>query len=218
MEIRYLGHSAFEFKGKSASLITDPFDPEMLGISWPKNTSATIVTVSHQHKDHNRADLVEGTPLVIDLPGEYEKSGIRINGFESFHDSSSGSERGINTIFHIEYEGLTIVHCGDLGHQIDDDTLELIGTVDILCVPVGGHFTIGPEEAVKVVRAIDPRIIIPMHFNEPRLKQDEVGALSTVEDFLSAMGTPVVERLKKLTIKKDDLLEEQAKIVVLEAN
>jgi L-ascorbate metabolism protein UlaG (beta-lactamase superfamily) len=218
MEIRYLGHSAFELKGKSASLITDPFDPDKVGLAWPKNISATIVTVSHQHADHNRADLIEGTPLVIDLPGEYEKSGIRINGFESFHDGSSGSERGINTIFHIEYEGLTIVHCGDLGHQLDDDTLEQIGTVDILCVPIGGHYTIGPEEAVKVVRAIDPRIIIPMHYSHPDLKLSKADELSSVEDFLSAIGTPVVERLKKLTIKKEDLLEEQAKVIVLEAN
>ncbi|KXK08835.1 MAG: metal-dependent hydrolase [Microgenomates bacterium OLB22] len=218
MEIRYLGHSAFLLKGKTASLITDPFDPDKVGLPWPKSTSASIVTISHHHTDHNRSDLVEGNPLVIDLPGEYEKSGIRINGIESFHDAANGAERGTNTIFHIEYEGLTIVHCGDLGHQLDDDTLEQIGTVDILLIPVGGHYTIGPEEAVKVARAIDPRIIIPMHYGHPDLKLSKATELSSVQDFISATGTPVVEKLTKLVVKREDLVEEQAKVVILEAN
>ncbi len=93
MEIKYLGHSSFLIKTKDAKIVTDPFDPIVTGIKFPK-IEADVVTVSHDHRDHNQAKLVDGNPLIIDMPGEYEKKGVRIFGYRSYHDKKQGTERG----------------------------------------------------------------------------------------------------------------------------
>lgn len=95
MEITYLGHSSFKIKTKTAVVVTDPFPSEMLGFKFPK-TEADIVTISHQHEDHNCLKLIEGDPFIISEPGEYEVKGVSVFGYPSFHDSASGAERGEN--------------------------------------------------------------------------------------------------------------------------
>ena len=90
MDIKYLGHSSFFIKGKEAKLVTDPFDPKMVGMRFPK-VEADIVTVSHNHPDHNQIGLVQGTPLIIDWPGQFEKKGMRVSGYKSFHDKKKRS-------------------------------------------------------------------------------------------------------------------------------
>src|SRR3990167_11209038 len=94
MDVKYLGHSAFFIKSKEAKLVTDHFEPQMVGLKFPK-VEADIVTVSHQHKDHNQTQLVVGTPLVIDMPGEFEKKSIRILGYQTFHDKQRSEERRV---------------------------------------------------------------------------------------------------------------------------
>src|SRR3989338_4498288 len=103
MDITYLGHSSFRIKAKTGSVVTDPFDPEACGIKFPK-TSATIVTISHQHKDHNFFGGVEENPLIIDGPGEYEASNIKVYGIMSYHDGENGAKRGNNTIYRINLD------------------------------------------------------------------------------------------------------------------
>ena len=107
MDIKYLGHSSFLIKTKTARIVTDPFDPEMVGLKFPK-TEADVVTISHNHKDHNQFKNVSGIngvdPLIIDMPGEFEKLGVRIFGFQSFHDKTHGSERGENIMYKFESE------------------------------------------------------------------------------------------------------------------
>ena len=97
MDIKYLGHASFFIKSKEAKLVTDPFDPQMVGLKFPK-IEADIVTVSHHHKDHDQAQLVSESPLVIDSPGEYEKKGLRVFGYKTYHDKKKGLERGANTV------------------------------------------------------------------------------------------------------------------------
>jgi len=214
MEIKYIGHSSFFIKTKTAKIVTDPFNPQQVGLKFPKY-EADIVTVSHSHGDHNFVEGIKESPLVIDWPGEFEKNEVRITGFQTFHDKKLGEERGPNTIFKMESENLSILHCGDLGHVLDDATVETIGTVDVLLIPVGGFYTINPEEAVKVINEIEPSIVIPMHFGRPELNQ-EIGAnLQPLEAFLKAIGAPDVQPVEKLTIKKEDLVAEDMKVVVL---
>lgn len=213
MDITFLGHSSFKLRGKSASLITDPFDPEMVGLKYPKN-EADIVTISHDHGDHNKADLVSGVRKIVSLPGEYEIMGVSILGYPSFHDSKKGELRGKNTIFIIEMDELRIAHLGDLGHGLDDSTVEALGNIDVLMIPVGGEYTIGPEDAVELVRTIEPYVIFPMHYQASGLDQKVFEKLKTVDDFISSMGLPVV-RDSKFSLKKQEMTEDQ-KIVVLE--
>jgi L-ascorbate metabolism protein UlaG (beta-lactamase superfamily) len=215
MEITYLGHSSFKIKTKTATVITDPFDPKMVGLKY-SGVEGEIVTVSHNHGDHNAIDRVSGIKKVVDGPGEYEISGVSIMGFKTFHDDKGGAERGENTVFVIEAEGLRIVHLGDIGHAIPDELLEEIGDIDILMIPVGGFYTIGPKVAIEIITKAEPYFVLPMHYKTADLSPTLAEKLSTLEDFLKESGLPV-ENLPKFTLKKEDILEDQnTKVIVLE--
>ncbi len=215
MDITYLGHSSFKIKTKTATIITDPFDPKTVGLKY-SGVEGEIVLVSHQHKDHNAVEKVSGVKKVVEGPGEYEISGVSIIGYPSFHDNKNGEERGKNTVYVIEAEGLRIVHLGDLGHTISDDFAGEIGSIDILMIPVGGSFTIGPKEAVEAASKIDPYFILPMHYKTPEMNQEEFGSLEPKETFLKEIEL-TVEILPKLSIKKEDIVEDQStKVIVLE--
>ena len=213
MDIVYLGHSSFRIKGKNAVVVTDPFDPKMVGLKY-SGVEGDIVTVSHNHNDHNQTSLVKNVKKVVVGPGEYEIMGVSILGFASYHDGAKGEKRGPNTIYVFEMDDLRICHLGDLGHELSEDLVEALGDIDILFVPVGGEFTIGPEGAVKVVQAVEPTLTIPMHYQALGLNQESFKVLAPVEAFLKEVGL-TVERLPKLTVKKEDLGEDQ-KVVVLE--
>jgi L-ascorbate metabolism protein UlaG (beta-lactamase superfamily) len=215
MDITYLGHSSFKIKTKTATVITDPFDPQMVGLKY-SGAEAEIVTVSHSHHDHNAVDKVAGVKKIFDGPGEYEVMGVSIIGYPSFHDTREGAERGKNTIFVFEADGLRVAHLGDLGHVLSDDLVNEIGSIDILMIPVGGGFTIGPKEATEIVGKIDPYFILPMHYSVPGLNGQTFAGLGPVETFLKEIGMSV-ERLPKFTLKPEDILEDQSsKVIVLE--
>ena len=141
MDITYLGHSAFKIKGKHIVIITDPYSEKMVGLKFPRHLTGDIVTVSHDHDDHNFIANVEGKPFVVNGPGEYEIKDTAIMGLSTFHDGQKGSTRGKNTMYRIELDGLVILHGGDLGHTLSDHDLDELGNVDILLVPVGGTYT-----------------------------------------------------------------------------
>lgn len=212
MEIVYLGHASFRLKGKNAVVVTDPFDPDMVGLKFPKVT-ADIVTVSHEHKDHSAVENVKDFRMIIDSPGEYEVKGVSIIGFSSFHDDSKGQLRGKNTVFVIEMDNLRIAHLGDLGRKLTGSEKDVLGGVDILMIPVGGVYTIGPEEAAETVREVEPYIVLPMHYRTEGMNEQNFGKLHSFEDFLKISNLPVV-REDKLAVTKESLGEEQ-KIVIL---
>ncbi len=212
MEIKYLSHSSFLIKTKDAKLVMDPFDPKFTGLKFPKQ-EADIVTISHDHKDHNHRELIDGAPLFITWPGQFEKKGIRIWGFSSFHDKVGGKERGENVMYKIESEGISILHCGDLGTGLTDDQLDEIGDVDILLVPVGGKYTITADEAISLIKKVEPSVVIPMHYGRPDLI---VEGLEPLEVFLKKMGAEQTEPLDKLIVKKEDFaLDTAMRVVVL---
>lgn len=214
MEITYLGHSSFRLRGKNCSVVMDPFDPDILKIRLSK-ASAEIVTISHKHKDHSRSDLVSDVKKVIDGPGEYEISGVSFIGIPSYHDDKKGALRGKNTIFVVEMDGLRIAHLGDLGQTLTDQELSAVGSIDILMVPVGGTYTIGPAEAAQTVRDIEPKIILPMHFKMDGVVSETNSVLEKVDPFLSALGLRV-EKLPKLVVKEGSLTEGEELVVLLE--
>lgn len=216
MDITYLGHSSFKLRGKSATLITDPFDPAV-GFPFPQ-VSADIVTISHSHFDHTAVDSISGTsrrdqPFVIRAPGEYEILGISIRAISSFHDDQQGKLRGQNLIMAIRVDGVHLAHLGDLGHPLTDSQIQNLGPVDILMVPVGGIFTIGPKLAASTVENIDPSIVIPMHYRSDN-HSDSFKDLLPLSDFLKEMGIEPVTAQEKLTLTAGNLPEE-TEVVVL---
>lgn len=179
LKIQWLGHASFIITlSDGKKIMTDPVDPK---VGYPKpGLAADVVTVSHQHFDHNAVKTVVGKPNIVQKEGLSSIGDIKITGIPSFHDNSKGSQRGRNTIFVIEAEGLRVCHLGDLGHVLDADQVVQIGSVDILLVPVGGFYTIDASEAVKVVGQIKPKIIVPMHYKTRYIDFP----ISTAEPFL----------------------------------
>ncbi|MBI2334874.1 MBL fold metallo-hydrolase, partial [Candidatus Daviesbacteria bacterium] len=181
MDIYWYGQACFKLKGKFATVIIDPFDPDFTGLKLPKDLSADVFLSTHDHQDHNHV----GEGMVFKQSGEYEVKGVVITGISSFHDNSEGSERGRNIIFHLLMDNLNIVHLGDLGQaRLTEQQLAQIGETDILLVPVGGVYTVDAKQASEIVAQLEPKIIIPMHYKIEGLKFE----LDGVDKFLKEMG------------------------------
>lgn len=215
MDIYWLGQACFKLKGKNSTVLIDPYDANFTGLKLPKDLSADIVLSTHEHEDHNNTQAV-GTvdghePMVFKESGEYEVSGVIITGISSFHDNTQGSERGLNTIFHIILDGLNIVHLGDLGQsKLTEEQIAQISETDILLVPVGSIYTIDGKGASDIVSQLEPKIIIPMHYFIEGLKFQ----LEPVDKFLKEMGVENVVPQPKLSITKDKLPEEPMVVVL----
>lgn len=168
MEIKWLGHSSFLITTNDGTkILTDPFDNTIGYNVYTGN--ADIITVSHDHYDHNYLREVKGTPTLVDKPMTYDLGNIKIHGISSYHDEVKGLKRGSNIIFVIEADGYKLAHLGDLGHLLDFDTINLLNNLDVLFIPIGGNYTIGPKEAVKLCDILDSKLIIPMHYKTPAL-------------------------------------------------
>jgi len=211
MEITYLGHSAFKLKSKTTSVVTDPYG-DGIGIKFSK-IPADIVTISHDHSDHNNSSKVTDVKRVITGPGEYEISGVSIIGMKTYHDEKKGKERGVNTIYVFEMEGVRLCHLGDLGHKLSDNKIEEVGDIDVLFIPVGGVYTIGSKKAAELARDMEPRFIVPMHYKSSDLDTKTFGELEKVQAFVSEIGVPH-EEMPKLQVKKG-LVDEDQKVVIL---
>ena len=143
MIIKWLGHASFFISSKGIDIITDPINEKSGYPLLPR--SADIVTISHQHWDHNAAEGIAGPPRVFEGAGQHELDGVLISGINAYHDKNQGRDRGTNTIFKISAEGINVVHLGDLGHIPGPQQVEEIGPVDVLLIPVGGVYTVDAE-------------------------------------------------------------------------
>lgn len=209
MQITWLGHACFKIQGKEATIITDPYEKKV-GLKLPQ-LNADIVTVSHDHYDHNNSTAIHNEPFVIDTPGEFEVKRVFIHGIHSWHDEKEGADRGNNTIFVFDFEDIKIAHLGDLGTTLSDTQLERLERVDILMIPVGGTYTIDAKQAAAVVNQIEPRIIIPMHYKIPGLTLK----LAAVDAFCNEMGVKKNGPEEKLKISKKELPAEESRVVIL---
>ena len=199
MEITWFGYSCFRLKGKNTTVITDPCPPS-LGYILDK-PSAGIVTLSHDHPDHNYLEGVSGSPRVISRPGEYEIGGVLIIGLPAYHDDEKGIVYGKNNVFAIEVDDVNICHLGDIGHALSAKQIEELGTVDVMLVPVGGGTTINAGQAAALVRSIEPKIVIPMHYKTPGLTKE----LENVDKFLKEMGLTEAVPQPKLVVNRSTL-------------
>jgi L-ascorbate metabolism protein UlaG (beta-lactamase superfamily) len=211
MEIKYLGHSCFRIKNKQGVLVTDPFESDYVGLKFSK-TEADICTISHEHKDHNCIKDFTNSPIIIRGPGEYQTHGFTISGYKTFHDEQNGKIRGANTIYIIETEGVRMLHLGDLGHSLDDALLDVIDTIHILFIPIGGVYTIDSKIAAKLTRTIEPSIVIPMHFKTVGVSRD-FEQLSDTSLFGKELAKQP-ETLPKLVFTPSDLTEDLRLVVM----
>jgi L-ascorbate metabolism protein UlaG (beta-lactamase superfamily) len=204
MKVKWLGQACFLLTSESGlRIITDPYTPGGYGLDYaPPAEPADIVTVSHDHADHNNVAAVKGNPQVVRGVGSHEAKGIQFKGVASAHDQSSGKERGANTIFCFALDGINLCHLGDLGHDLSDQAVAAIGDVDVLLIPVGGNFTIDAAAANRVCQKLAPKVVIPMHFKNARCPNFPVAG---VEDF--TRGRPQAKAIdgSEIELKKGQL-------------
>ncbi len=204
MKVKWLGHACFLLTSDSGlRIITDPYTPGVFGLEYaPPAETADIVTVSHDHADHNNVAAVKGNPQVVQGVGSHEAKGIRFKGIATAHDETSGKERGPNTIYCFTLDGINVCHLGDLGHDLSDQTVADIGDVDVLLIPVGGNFTIDAPIANGICKKLAPKVIIPMHFKNARCPTFPVAG---VEDFAQERRQVKTIPDSEIELKKEQL-------------
>ena len=179
IQIQWLGHSCFRVECQGYVIVLDPFAPGSVpGCKDIQNVEADQVLCSHEHGDHTyRAGVI----LREDSP----ENPFTITALPWYHDDQQGALRGPNTIYVLEAQGLRVAHFGDVGCMPSQEVLDQLKNLDAIMLPVGGHFTVGPQEAMDIVKAIQPRVVIPMHY-----RSDEFGfeVLGTVGAFLEVCG------------------------------
>jgi L-ascorbate metabolism protein UlaG (beta-lactamase superfamily) len=204
-----LGHSCFHILPEDGpSVLTDPFD-EAVGYVLPQ-VEADIVTVSHNHHDHNNVAAVKGKPAVVRGPGRHSALEVEFRGYETYHDEAHGKLRGSNTIFCFQLDGMRFCHLGDLGHVLSEKEVSAIGSVDILFIPVGGVYTIDSAGARAVENQLSPRITLPMHYHTEAL----TFYLDRVDGFIK--DRDYEGPLEILQLKCEDLSGLSKKIILLQ--
>jgi L-ascorbate metabolism protein UlaG (beta-lactamase superfamily) len=210
VDVTWLGHGCFRLRGKAAAVVNDPYPPA-LGPRLPR-LEADLLTISHEHENHAYLRAVKDGAYVISGPGEYEVAGVVVNGLPTYHDTARGAEHGRNTVYVIELDDVRVCHLGDLGHGLDDAMLGAIGNVDLLLAPVGGGRALDGARAAEVVRQVEPRVVVPMHYALPGVRKD----LASVDLFLKEMGVEAAEPQAKLSIQASSG-ESETRVVLLEA-
>jgi L-ascorbate metabolism protein UlaG (beta-lactamase superfamily) len=208
LDVTWLGHGCFRLRGRSAAVVTDPYPPA-IGLKLSR-LDADLVTVSHEHENHNYTQVVRDA-YEIRGPGEYEVAGVSVIGVPTYHDAEKGAKHGGNTVYLIEIDDVRVCHLGDLGHKLDDAEAEAISSPDVLLVPVGGSTALNAVQAAEVVRQLEPRFVVPMHYAIPGLKLQ----LDSLDRFLKEMVVTSSEPQPKLSVQKSSG-EYDTKVVVLE--
>lgn len=206
MILKYLGHAAFELDlADGRRIVFDPYESGAydgaLGYG-PIEAGHDVAVVSHDHADHRFDGVTSRAATVVEKAGTADLGdGLRITSFETFHDESRGSERGPNLVSIVEAEGLRLAHLGDLGHPVTAAQAPALKGVDVMLIPVGGHFTLDAQGARAVVEEFSPRIVVPMHF-----KTGKCGfPIAPVDEFTLQMGDFETPGSSELELSADSL-------------
>jgi L-ascorbate metabolism protein UlaG (beta-lactamase superfamily) len=220
MRLRWFGQSAFSLAGDGGSIVLDPFGemPESTRsrIRWDyppvSGVDADLLLVTHEHFDHNAVEVVGGDPHTIRATaGTWDTPLGQVVGIASEHDAVAGTQRGPNTIFVFELDGLRFAHFGDFGQlALRPEQREAIGKVDVLFLPVGDGPTVGGKRAAAIVRELGPRLVVAMHY-----RTEAIGFLEPPDAFLAALAEARVERAEESEVDLEPFLGEAAAPVVL---
>jgi L-ascorbate metabolism protein UlaG (beta-lactamase superfamily) len=220
MQVDWYGQSAFRLTGETHTVFIDPFSDlsglEARGIQFEypaiDGVRADLLLITHEHQDHNGGEAISGSPPVLrSTAGRLESPIGEVMAIASEHDQAAGTERGPNTIFVFELDGLRVGHFGDFGQrELRPEQAAAIGALDLLILPVGGGPTIGAAEAASIANSLGPRWVVPMHYRTPR-----ISFLETADEFLSSMGS--VRRLEGTSFDTGELEEGSEPLVVVPA-
>ena len=201
VEIKWHGHAFFTITlSNGYTIAIDPHDGLSIGLKRP-SVKADLILVTHDHFDHNAVEIARknGTRIFKSFYGEANIDNILIKGYRTFHDKFGGRRRGENTIYKLSVEGINIAHLGDLGHIITGELVNELKDLDVLMIPIGGVYTIGPDEAWEIITTLNPKITIPMHYWIRGLTLP----LHRIDDFLAYVKKIRVERLSSNTLSLD---------------
>jgi L-ascorbate metabolism protein UlaG (beta-lactamase superfamily) len=220
MEITWYGHSCFRLTERNyATVVTDPFDSKSIGYDSLRLRS-DIVTVSHDAPGHSNTDAVKGTSHIIDGPGEFEIGGVFVTGVQTDGSGSgkkktkareNGAPPARNTIYVFDYDGITVAHLGDLKEVPTQSEIELLGTINVALVPVGGGGGLNAAKAAEVISLIEPNLVIPMHYATPAAKI----SLDSLNKFIKEMGLSKADTQPSLKVTRSGLPDE-TRVVVLD--
>ena len=198
MEITWLGHACFRLRSDDLVVVTDPF-PASLGLR-PENRQAAVVTISNTHPNHSNRLEVGGSPKVFDAPGEYEYSGVAARGvMTSLKEGQPQKER--NVAYSIVMDNVNVCHLGDIATPLTTRQVEELQPVDVLLAPAGGGCTLELERILQLMQDLDPKIVIPMHYQIPGATEP----LGNLDTFLQLMGVSEVQPRRSLTVTTGNL-------------
>jgi len=210
MEITWYGHSCFRLTERNyVTVVTDPFDSKSVGYD-PLKLKAEIVTISHDAPGHNFSDAVKGTTHVLTGAGEFEIGGVFITAVQIDGSVKKSKDKVRNTVYVFDYDGITVAHLGDLQQIPTQSEVELLGTVNVALIPVGGGNSLNAAKAAEVVSMLEPNIVVPMHYATPdsKIKLDELNK------FLKEMGLGKQEAQPALKVTRTSLPSETHVVVL----
>ncbi len=214
MKLTYMAHACFLLEVNGLRIVFDPYKYKAFdgAVGYDRlNISADVVLLSHHHDDHAGIEEISGQFDVIDGPGEWEYQGVRIKGIASYHDPEGGRLRGQNTVFVVSTEALSVAHLGDQGF-VDPNLIKELADVDLLMVPIGGTYTLGPEEACEFVSKLPaPKTIVPMHYKTARLGFPIKG----LDEFLAVCNDVPFIDIGSSQVQVEDILESEGKKIVI---
>lgn len=212
MVITHHGGQCFKVTLGDLTLV---FDPIAKGATWPAvRFGADIALISRDHPDMNGVEEVtygDKKPFVINGPGEYERQGVTVQGFlsKSTYPEQTDHSQSANTIYSVSIEDMTLVHLGALSdRELPHEVRENLDEIDVLFVPIGGGGVLSPAAAHELAVALEPKIIIPMHWNSG------TGRSKVLDAFLKETGNGS-EETDKVTLKKKDLIGRDGSILVV---
>lgn len=212
MEITWYGHSCFRLTERGmASVVCDPFDHRAVGFESLK-LKADIVTISHDVPGHNYVNAVKGDYYLIRGPGEYEIGGVFITGVQTNGHTRKTENEPRNTLYVIDYNGITVAHLGAINRVPTQTEVEALGPVKIALVPVGGGSGLNASKAAEVISLLEPNIVIPMHYAAPSCTIK----LEPIQKFLKEMGLSDVQPEASIKVTNPNSLPEETKVVVLD--
>lgn len=199
--VEWHGHACVSIKRSDGyTIVFDPHDGVSIGLPRPR-VKGDLILVSHDHFDHNAVEAVKkyNSRVFKEFHGESLIDDIKIKGIKTYHDKFQGRRRGINTIYIVEVEGYRIAHLGDLGHKPSNEIINELRNLDLLIIPVGGTYTIGPDEAWDIIKEVQPNNVLPIHYWIKGLNLP----LFPIDDFIVYIKKYHVVRLDKRSFELD---------------
>jgi L-ascorbate metabolism protein UlaG (beta-lactamase superfamily) len=210
MEITWYGHSCFRLTERNyVTVVTDPFDSKSVGYD-PLKLKAEIVTISHDALGHNFSDAVKGSTHILTGAGEFEIGGVFITAVQMDGAVKKSKDKIRNTVYVFDYDGITVAHLGDLQQIPTQSEVELLGTVNVALIPVGGGNSLNAAKAAEVVSMLEPNIVVPMHYATP----DSKSKLDELNKFLKEMGLGKQEAQPALKVTRTSLPSETHVVVL----